>query len=292
MTGAAPASRLDCAILFEPRSGEPERVIAGVCDLGGHPVVLDNSETPEARGRVAAAAAAAGVEVLGNGINLGTGAGLNMLIRRAQALELPWLHYLDQDSVPTPGYLDALSELAEVPADVALVGARYAEPGELAHAGTGALIPVRFVIASGTAMRTAAMVEVDGCDERMFLDVVDHEICLRVRAAGYRIVVDPRRVLSHPIGADAAEVGRVLVTRHPTWRRRMMWRNSAFLVAGYAPHFPRDCAVHLLARLVETVSGAVRFRRVDFLTSAVAGLLSALVRPARRRGLSASEGGR
>ena len=110
MTGAAPASRLDCAILFEPRSGEPERVIAGVCDLGGHPVVLDNSETPEARGRVAAAAAAAGVEVLGNGINLGTGAGLNMLIRRAQALELPWLHDLDQASVPTPGYLAALSD--------------------------------------------------------------------------------------------------------------------------------------------------------------------------------------
>lgn len=284
---------LACAITYEPTSEQIERVCAQLTLLGGKTVVHDNSVTADSRERVHATCAANGVEVVSAEGNVGSAGGLNNLLSHAAERGLMWLVYFDQDSRLGEGYGECLSRLDECPADVAMVGSRYRHPREGFPAGpdpTSAMLETRFVIASGTAMRTSALLEVDGFDRRMFLDVVDHEICMRLRRAGWKLLVDTARVMMHEIGEDSTIVlRRVRISRHPLWRRYQMWRNSITLMRRYVWSYPGECLSHLAVRLVETLGGAVHYREPRYITTAVRGAGAGLFGSSRRQGYSAPD---
>ncbi len=106
-----------------------------------------------------------------------------------------------------------------------MVGSRYDVHEDLAP--PPGLEEVRFLISSGCFFRSTALREVDGFDETFFLDLVDQEICLRLRRRGWRLMRAGDLVLTHTIGeGTGGRVGRIAVRRHPAWRRRLMWRNG------------------------------------------------------------------
>lgn len=287
------AARLDAVITYEPTAEQLTHVVDQLLSLRGHAMVLDNSESGPARERVRLACQSAGIPVVADGTNHGTAYGLNRALARAVDAGLPWLHYLDQDSVLLSGYVEALADLDTVDAHVGAVGARFeSSPHETVSAfppgGVAlALSPATFLIASGTAFRTEALLDCDGFDEGMFLDVVDHEICLALRSRGWGLTVDSRRSMGHEIGSGGVTTVRnILVTRHPLWRRRQMWRNSVVLVGRYFRVAPRDCVAHLAVRVVETTSGSWRYRSVGYLSAAIRGIGDAIRSRGPRRGRS------
>lgn len=261
------------AVLFEPDSA---KAVSEVClqllALTDDPVVVDNSTSPQATLLVRDVCRRHGVELVGDGTNRGTAGGINWLIQIAAERGRSWLTYFDQDSRVNGDYAARLQALATVDDEVGAVGSAFYEHADLRQAG-GPLRETRYLIASGSSWRVAAVVGAGWCDDGMFLDVVDTELCMRLRASGWRIVLDPGRVIEHYIGSDQVRIaGPVSASRHPAWRRRLMWRNSVVLSRRYARTFPMEVVRHLVVRVIETIGGSIRYRQPRLLWWALLGV--------------------
>jgi rhamnosyltransferase len=150
--------------------------------------------------------------------NIGLGAAYNLAARWAREQGATHLLLLDQDSVPAPGMVAALLEGFKQPGPVAAVGplwrdSRTKEDGffvRLARWGArkykpaaGEIVPVDFLISSGSLISLAALADIGLFDESFFIEHVDTDWALRVRAKGYRLygVADAR--LDHALGEAA-----------------------------------------------------------------------------------------
>lgn len=105
-------------------------------------------------------------------------------------------------------------------------------------------VPVDIVISSGCAATAAAIAEVGLMDERLFIDFVDVDWCLRCRASGVPVMVVPDAVMEHAIGERVvrAPFGMYRGIVHGPVRTYYKIRN-ALLMAG-RPHVPPLFAVH------------------------------------------------
>jgi len=160
----------------------------------------------------------ANVTLLRQAKNIGLGAAYNLAARWAREQMATHLLLLDQDSVPASGMVAALMEGFQQPGPVAAVGplwrdSRTREDGffvRLARWGArkykpaaGEIVPVDFLISSGSLISLAALADIGPFDESLFIEHVDTDWALRARARGYRLygVADAR--LDHALG-DAA----------------------------------------------------------------------------------------
>lgn len=276
------------AVTYAPDEQTADQVAHQLSRIHGRHLVVDNTTEPNGRERVRRACRTHGVAVLGDGVNRGTGGGLNRLLAAARREGLEWVLYFDQDSRTVTSYDRFADGLGDVPADVALIGSTYDEDGSVSS--TSVLQDTRYLISSGCFLRVDALTQVDGVDEALFLDLVDHEICLRLRRRGWRLVKAGDLVITHRIGeGPPTRLGRLTLRRHPFWRRRLMWRNSWWWLTREGIPGAREPARAMGVRAVETVAGAVRFRSPGFLAAAVLGTIDALVQPGGRRGLGVSD---
>lgn len=275
---------LAASITFEPTSGELVRTCEQLVACSGLRAVYDNSVSAEARRRVRSRCESSGMTYFGTGDNVGTGTALNRLVEHALSAGAQWTLYVDQDSVMAdgfPGALEAALAFGAQNLEVSIIGSRIARRSgaDLGCPSLRRFETLPFVIASGMMVRNSGVVSLGGFDDDMFLDVVDHELCLRSRAAGERVIRDNGRILYHEVGRDARCIlprYGMVVAVHPPWRRELMWRNSTILVRRYGARFPTDCLRHVGVRVVDTIVGAVVHRRASYLTAAGRGLLSGL----------------
>lgn len=277
--------RLDGLVFFNPDRLVADRAAAQLAALRGtSAVVIDNSTDPDCQRLVDVAAERWSLTVVRlPGGNVGTAGGLNELIRRAAALDLAWMHYLDQDSILGPEYAARLEE-AQTLSEVAVVGATYSHTGQPSHLASDArrFRTARYVISSGSLFSVGACLEVGLFSDALFLDLVDTEMCFRLRRAGHTVIVDGERYMEHTIGESPRLVGRMGVTSHPLWRRRLMWKNSVLLTRLYGRQYPGDILRHWAIRLAETGMTIIRTRRLEILFDSFAGardgLRTAIVR--------------
>lgn len=176
------------------------------------------------------------------GSNLGIAAALNVGLQFAHEHGYRWLATFDQDSGATPGML----------AEMVRAFASYPRPAELAvitpchvdrrlnltvrervceTAGSG-WRTIQSTMTSGNLVRVAAALSIGGFDESLFIDLVDHDFCLRLRRRGYRVLEATRARLLHSLGSMERRLfafRRVNVTHHPPIRRYYMSRNRIIL---------------------------------------------------------------
>ena len=187
--------------------------------------------------------------------NIGLGAAYNLAARWAREQMATHLLLLDQDSVPASGMVAALMEGFQQPGPVAAVGplwrdSRTKEDGffvRLARWGArkyrpaaGEIVPVDFLISSGSLISLAALADIGPYDEGLFLEHTDTDWALRARAKGYRFygVADAR--LDHVLGDAALSVSPLGLRRrffvHKPERNYYLLRNSlALWRRHYAP---------------------------------------------------------
>ena len=202
----------------------------------------------------------AGVTVLRDGRNRGLAGALNSGVDTLLAVddgEQPdLLLFLDQDSVLGEDLVLGLAEHLTDPAvGIAAPAAwderqgRYYEPGtdkgpDVADRDT--------VITSGMLVRRDVLTEVGRFRTEFFVDHVDNDFCLRVRAAGYRVLRDKRQKLAHSLGQrNQHKLPGVSVSssRHPTWRLYWIARNGTVLMREHrkdAPVWTRGTAAYLV----------------------------------------------
>lgn len=207
-----------------------------VCEAlisGGVPVlVVDNASTSGAD--VLAACEAGGAVVLALPTNVGVSGGLAAGLARTQ---LEWLLTFDQDSVADDDFLEALlSSSATLDERIAVVGPNIVDEasGDLlqGHPWTEA-VTAPLVMTSGALCRVSALHSVGGFREDLFIDHVDHDICLRLRKQGHLIAIEPTAVLQHSVGnMRTHQVAGVDVrnSHHSADRQYFKYRNFLLLL--------------------------------------------------------------
>lgn len=230
--------------------------------------------------------------------NAGIAAALNSGMRMALAADADFVLTVDQDTDLPAGYVQAaldlfgranpVTRLGMVVVDA--VNGQPAIPPWRSPEGFG-LVPE--AIQTGSLIHSEVLRDAGLLDERLFIDCVDTEYCLRVRDAGFRIAVASGTDIGHSIGRRAPlrpfgiglrhEDGRIATYQyHSPFRRYYIARNNIDLLLRYGARQPR-WAYRVVRRetggmIVSMVSGPQRLKQVLAITT---GTLHGI---ARRRG--------
>lgn len=201
-------------------------------------VVVDNGSTNVAG--IAAVTEAVGCQLICNEANLGIATAFNQGIAVATKEGFPWVVTFDQDSLVPPRLIAGLLNLYRSHprrSEIAVItpthrdrgtGDSYYQRGDRLVEQEGWRI-VRSCISSGSLVPTAVYAQVGNLDDRLFIDFVDHDFCMRCRAQGFLVVESTHNILAHSIGAATARqvLGRRLVfTNHLPIRHYYMTRNQ------------------------------------------------------------------
>lgn len=224
-------------------------VVASALRQCARVVVVDNTPDGAPGAREVLTHREPSVLLVRTGRNEGLAAALN---RGVQAAGDADVLFLDQDSVLPGDLVDRLERhLADpgvgiaAPAPWDAAAGRYLDP-RTSRRPPVADLPV--VITSGMLVARRALDVVGRLREEFFVDCVDQDLCLRVRAAGLRVVQDRTVHLPHSLG-DTRWVGvgplRLRSTSHPTWRLYWMVRNGTVLARERWRTEPRWVATSL-----------------------------------------------
>jgi GT2 family glycosyltransferase len=204
-----------------------EDTLAALRSLDGiETVCVDNGSTDGSDEAVAEQFPA--VELLRTGANLGFAGGNNTGIRRALERDADWILLLNNDATAEPGLAEALERAAESRLDAGLLactildaagGVQYAGAtfnAQLGYSGRVStqrrpgLRDVGRADGAALAVSRAAVERAGLLDESLFMYVEDVDWSLRVRAAGFAVVLVHDALVRHK--GSAASGGRKSTT--------------------------------------------------------------------------------
>jgi GT2 family glycosyltransferase/Flp pilus assembly protein TadD len=169
------------------------------------------------------------IRVLGNDQNLGFARACNQGVEAAHG---EYVVLLNNDTLPRPGWLEALVRLADSDPKIGVVGARllYPDTGKIQHAGLEMIKGMpehvyrgaeaedpRVMVQRDLDMVTGACMlirrdlyqQLGGLDSGYINGVEDVDFCLQARQAGYRVVYCPACAVEHHEGASEGRFDRV-----------------------------------------------------------------------------------
>jgi hypothetical protein len=172
------------------------------------------------------------VERIANAENLGFAAGCNVGLRHALARGADFVFIANNDTTVAPDLLDEVITAA-VPPDVGMVAPLVyyeADPRRIWSAGAGRnpltlemsgnlrgqmdtdawpeVVEREYLVGCGLLLKRQLMERIGLFDPRFFMYYEDLDLCLRARAAGFRVLLAPRAHMWHRVavssgGADA-----------------------------------------------------------------------------------------
>jgi rhamnosyltransferase len=195
-----------CAVIvtYHPTAAMVENIQNDLLQVQGL-VVVDNGSNSDELNTLRQASQTLGFQLIENGENIGIAEALNQGVRWAKNKGYLWVLLFDQDSKITPGFVAQMFETWESHPHrdrVASIHPRYidsssgVEPivrrakdgGPLTSMTSGALMPIWIFDTIGLFAT------------EYFIDLVDCEFSLRIRAAGFLIADSRRAMLLHTAG--------------------------------------------------------------------------------------------
>jgi rhamnosyltransferase len=222
-----------------------------------------------------------------NGENLGVAAALNIGVRWARARGCNWAVFFDQDSTASDGLVAVLLAAYDADLDREQIGTLApiyidsvtAREMPVERAKSGQILTVS---TSGSLIPISVFDRCGYFREDFFIDQVDYEFCLRMVAAGLRIVQCVDAKLMHSLG-ERKEYGvggkHVLTsTRHNAGRRYYIIRNRVVLFRCYWKRFPSYCFGLVSLTLKDTLKVLLVERdRLAKLKNTAKGLIDGLL---------------
>lgn len=165
--------------------------------------------------------------------NLGIAAALNEICKYAIKEGYGWVLTLDQDSV-CPEHLISNMQLYVNQNDVAILAPEivYRNNEDTFEKKKEEYDEVAWVITSASLTNLSVWDKIGGFDEKLFIDMVDYDYCIRARRAGYRIIRLHTVTLMHELGNLHRKkvFGKTVnVTNHSAFRCYYMARNNIIL---------------------------------------------------------------
>ena len=220
-----------CIVTFNPELTRFSECLTAVAGQVEHVFVVDNGSNE-----------ADGVKTLcrehGNAIfipleeNKGIAVALNIGCAAADEKHCVAALTLDRDSVCEEGLVEKLAAHLGKGVGIAAPWIFYKGNEEYYDLPYGEPYEVEWTITSASLTSLDAWKGVGGFDEALFVDSVDRDFCIRLRRAGYRVLIDPATSLSHELGdmRCVRVFGRVIhVTNHSSFRKYYIARNKIIL---------------------------------------------------------------
>lgn len=227
----------------------------------GHVVVIDNTPDSGAVNVLSDLERLETCTVIRNRKNLGIATALNIGIRQAISQGFPWIITFDQDSQIRDGYIkEMLSAYREA--------ARHTQVGMLCPRYEDARLGIVFptprnangdvfgCMTSGSMIQAETFQALGPMEDAFFIDYVDYEYCLRMRAAGFKIIECPKAILVHSLGRITRHkiFGKNLfTTNHSAKRRYYITRNRMVLIRRYFSKDREWVVAHFKAMVMESV---------------------------------------
>ena len=167
--------------------------------------------------------------------NIGVAAALNLGMKRAIDEGYDWLLTMDQDSVFEDGALKILKGVALTSREnIALISPFHFIKRPVK---TSSIEEVRITMTSGNLLRVSTAKVAGSFEEKLFIDSVDNEYCLRLRKSGFKIIRVNQSILYHSLGTlKKNSLGFSTIT-HPAERRYYITRNMLYVMKKYFPQF-------------------------------------------------------
>ncbi len=232
-------------------------------------ILVDNGSTDGTGALLDGVSGKAGYRVILNGENLGFSRGNNMGAHVARGA---YVLFLNNDTVPHSGWLDAMVAELDNDSTVGIVGAKllYPDTGKIQHAGleiiNGAPDHVHrhadpdapeVNVARDLDMVTGACLlirkdlfdQLGGFDEAYVNGVEDVDLCLRVRDLGYGVRYTPKAVVDHYEGTSDGRYDHV----RPNLERFVKRWNGHFDADGHFMPQILSKSVEEMARPVDSI---------------------------------------
>jgi rhamnosyltransferase len=209
-------------------------------------VVVDNGSSPEKLATLRIASHDIGFHLIENGDNLGIAEALNQGVRWAKDNGYPWIIFFDQDSEITIGFIEQMfmTWIAHPQRDcVASIQPRYVNPETGAEPSLFRALdgsPMTSMT-SGTLMPIWIFDKIGMFASEYFMDFVDFEYSLRIRASGYWMAESRQAVLLHAAGSPMRHTilgFSFAPSHHSAIRRYYISRNRIVVYRKYFRIFP------------------------------------------------------
>ena len=216
--------------------------------------IIDNSESPFGD-VISAIRHLPNAQYLGSRGNMGIAKALNLAANLANDSGFRWLLTMDQDSRFERGCLDAMINLTHLNTPIGIISPRHLISGTSMRAFSSPWSIASHVMMSGNLLNLEAYSKAGPFLEKLFIDYVDFEYCLRLRKFGYFILQSNVSGLTHQLGD--LKLQKVLgiplqPTHHSPLRKYYIARNRLYVMKTY-PNFILIDAWAFLKEIAKTI---------------------------------------
>lgn len=173
------------------------------------------------------------IEYIVNNKNLGIAKALNQIVDYCFINNIKWVLTLDQDSVVPTNLIMNMQQYIQFP-NIAIITPCILDRNDKSRDVSKSKLEYEYVercITSAAFTNVQICKEMNGFDEKMFIDLVDFEYCFRVRKVGYKIIKINNVVLLHQLGNLMVKkiLGqKIFVTNHSPLRCYYYARNTVY----------------------------------------------------------------
>jgi rhamnosyltransferase len=205
--------------------------------------LLDNTENPSHTIKESVQREFDAVDYIHLPHNQGIAKALNTAAFKAAEEGFDWLLTMDQDSKASDNMVKRLLEVCDTydPAELGIIAPRYLQQTDKTVTAVNGLDETDIVITSGNLLNLSAFLKTGPFREDFFIDYVDHEFCLRLRLAGYKIIINNSVLLYHELGDSQRHQAfgkQVIASHHNLLRRYYITRNRLAVLKEFGASFP------------------------------------------------------
>lgn len=245
------SSIVSVVITYHPELGTLSRLVATLRAQGTHVLLVDNGSN-ESISDWNSQQECQAHHVIALGENLGIARAHNIGIAWAEAEGADYVLLMDQDSIPAPDMVSALLKAVELAPKVGAVGPRYADSRRQVNRppfmqvkglrlvrhtcqADNQVVPVDYLISSGSLIPLSTLREVGGMREDLFIDYVDIEWGLRAKKLGFQSLGVCSAKMEHSLGDNPVQFFKRSIPIHSSLRHYYHFRNAVLLYRSNWP---------------------------------------------------------
>jgi rhamnosyltransferase len=184
--------------------------------------------------------------------NIGLAKALNRTCAEAFSAGYKYILTMDQDSYFPSLDLNGMISVALGDPKIGIVSALHQVENDKEHMVRGDIEEISTAMTSGNLLDLSIWQKAGGFEEKMFIDYVDHEFCLRLRKNGYKIIRTNKTTINHRVGNLKKRrflIWTVRPTNHPAFRQFYQTRNWLYLKKYYKKYFPDYFKINRMSQM-------------------------------------------
>jgi rhamnosyltransferase len=175
------------------------------------------------------------------GGNQGVAAALNIAAEKAYADGFSYVLTMDQDSTAGKGMVAALLRSQVKHPEAGIISPVHIVDNDVAEELHGDEEEVLTVMTSGNLLNLQTFKKMNGFLEKLFIDYVDHDYCIRLHKNGYTVIKANSALLYHHVG-NLEKCKFLFWTVRPSHHSPQRWyyqtRNRLYLRRLYKNEYP------------------------------------------------------